>query len=45
MMCENCCQAGKLNAIKEYAHATAMHLECEYVDCVCHHKVGAGFYR
>ena len=45
MMCDKCKQAGALNSIKEYAHATAVHVECEYVDCVCQHKVGAGWYK
>ena len=45
MMCDKCKQAGALNSIKEYAHANAVHIECEYVDCVCQHKVGAGWYK
>ena len=45
MICEECSQAGKLNSIKEYAHATAMHLECEYANCPCQHKVGVGWHK
>ena len=45
MICPRCCQAGMLNSIREHAHAIAMHLECESVDCPCQHKTGAGWHK
>jgi hypothetical protein len=40
VICAECSRAGGLNSLAEYAHAKALHLECEYSDCSCQHKTG-----
>ena len=40
MICAECSRAGGLNSLAEYAHAKALHLECDYSDCPCQHKTG-----
>ena len=45
MMCRKCIAGGTANAVGDYGTAHLLHANCEYKDCPCQHKVGAGWVK